>query len=102
MWPKMGLIRPDRATSFHSVMLPVLTDALDPTEELRRLGIAARLAWHADSDSDALVLIESDPANLRRLESWAPRSEKGRYFEAAGFTTAPIFSTASKTPAVPV
>jgi hypothetical protein len=39
MWLKMSLIRPDRATSFHSVMLPVLTDAPD-----RRRSSGARVS----------------------------------------------------------
>jgi hypothetical protein len=68
MWPKMGLIRPDRGASFHSVMLRVLTDALDPMEELRRFGIDARVAWQADLDGDALVLVEPDAENLARLD----------------------------------
>jgi hypothetical protein len=70
MWPKMGLIRPDRTTSFPSVMLPVLTDALDPMEELRRFGIDARVAWHADLDFDALIYIPTDSENLERLARW--------------------------------
>ena len=66
----MGLIRPDQETSFHSVMLPMLTRALDPMGELRRFGIDASLTWHADLDAEALVLAETDPENLARLGGW--------------------------------
>jgi hypothetical protein len=68
----MGLIRPDRATSFHSVMLPLFTDLADPMPELRRFGIDAAVAWHADMDADALVLIETDAAKRlgRLLAAW--------------------------------
>jgi hypothetical protein len=44
--------------------------APDPLAEFRRLGFDARLAWHGDDEHHALVLIEPDPENLRRL-SWA-------------------------------
>jgi hypothetical protein len=39
-------------------------------EELRRFGIEAGVAWHADLDGNALVLIEPDAENLARLGRW--------------------------------
>jgi CheY-like chemotaxis protein len=70
MWLKMGSIRPDRATSFHSVMLPVLIDVLDPMEELRRLGIhAGRQRSGAGFGSGKLSRIAGcDQLPLRRFE----------------------------------
>lgn len=58
-------------------MLPVLTDALDPIEELRRFGIDASLTWHADIDADALALVETDPENLARLDRWVGTRSSG-------------------------
>jgi hypothetical protein len=49
-------------------MLALLTDHPDPMAEMRRLGVDARLAWHADDDGPALVLV--DAAELDRLQWW--------------------------------
>jgi hypothetical protein len=49
-------------------MLPLFTDLTDPLLELRQFGIDAELAWAADLDSDALVLVQPDRENLGRLE----------------------------------
>jgi hypothetical protein len=57
----------------------------------RRLGIDARLAWHGDHDSDALVLtvlIEPDPKNLRRLQMWDGSGDGGEVAPVAGFRAA--------------
>jgi hypothetical protein len=59
-------------------MLAVRTDHSNPLAEFRRLGIDARLAWHGDHDSDALVLVEPDPEDLRRLRMWTVRGTAAR------------------------
>jgi hypothetical protein len=52
-------------------MLTLAIDHPDPMAALRRHGIDARLAWNGDADSPALVLVEPDRENIRRLETWA-------------------------------
>jgi retron-type reverse transcriptase len=59
MWLKMSLIRPDRATSFHSVMLPVLTDALD-----RRRSSGA---WVSPRESRGMPIRTPTDADIRSL-----------------------------------
>jgi hypothetical protein len=41
-------------------MLLLFTDLADTMAELRRYGVSASAAWHADMDGDALVLVEPD------------------------------------------
>ena len=68
-----GLITGPHSTTLRYV---VPTDALDPMEELRRFGIDARVAWYADLDGDALVLVEPDrekPDTPGRLQTRPPR-----------------------------
>jgi hypothetical protein len=40
---------------------------VNPLAEFRRLGINARLAWHGDDDSHALLLVDASPDTLARL-----------------------------------
>jgi hypothetical protein len=52
-----------------AAMLALFTaPELIPT--LRDAGIDARLAWHSDHDSDALVMVPAEPENLRKLDQW--------------------------------
>ena len=62
--------------TYMRVMLALFTDLPDPLRDLRRLGIDARLAWRADEDHPAMVLVGADAANLSRLEGWLREMEK--------------------------
>jgi hypothetical protein len=54
-------------------MLPLFISMLDPIGKLNQAGIDASLAWGADWDSDALVMVQADAENLGRLERFLAR-----------------------------
>ena len=49
-------------------MVALFTSEPDPLADFRRMGIDARLAWHADHDTAALVFVPAEA--LDRLEQW--------------------------------
>jgi hypothetical protein len=62
---------PSYFAHYMAAMLPLfVSDELDPMAELRRQGVDARLAWHADDESAALLLIDPRLENLARLDTW--------------------------------